>query len=106
MQRYSTMSIVENIISVTASAIMITICIIIAVKTIKGIINGSQNTVSSIWFDADYDVVSTFSIVTCAIIAILLLISVILLCYATGELIRWIYVPEVKFLEMLKGLIN
>lgn len=106
MQRYRTMSIVENIISMTVCAIIITICIIIAVKMIKGIINGSQNEVSSIWFNADYDLVSTFSIVTGSIIAILLLISVIVLCFATGELIRWIYVPEVKFLEMLKGLIN
>lgn len=106
MQRYRTMSIVENIIAMTVCAIIITICIIVAVKMTKGIINGFHNSVSSIWFDADYDVVSIFSIVTYAIIAILLLISVIALCNATGELIRWIYVPEVKFLEMLKEFTN
>ena len=103
MQRYRTKSIVENIIVMTVCAIIITICIIIAVKMTKGIINGSQNMVSSIWFDADCDVVSTFSIVTYAIILISLLISVMVLCSATGELMEWLCVPEVKLLEVLKG---
>lgn len=105
MQRYRTMNIVNNIIVMTVCAIIITICVIIAVKITKGIINGSQNMVSSIWFDADYDMVPTFSIATSIIIAISFLISVIMLCDATGELMGWLYVPEVKFLEVLKRFI-
>ncbi len=105
MQRYRTMNIVNNIIVMTVCAIIITICVIVAVKIIKGIINGSQNMVSSIWFDADFDMVSIFSIVTCTIIAFSFVISGIVLCGATGELMGWLYVPEVKFLEVLKGLI-
>ena len=105
MQRYRAMSIIETIIIMTVCAIIITICIIIAVKMIKGIINGSQNTESSIWFDADFDMVSIFSIVTCTIIAFSFLISVIVFCGATGELMGWLYVPEVKLLEVLKGFI-
>ena len=105
MQRYRTMNIVNNIIVTTVCAIIITICAIGAVKITKGIINGLQNTESSIWFDADFDMVSTFSIATYIIIAILFLISGIVLCDAIGELMGWLYVPEVKFLEVLKGLI-
>lgn len=105
MQRYRTMNIVNNIIVMTVCAIIITICVIGADKITKGITNGSQNTVSSIWFDADYDVVSTFSIATGTIIVISFLISVIVLCGATWELMGWLYVPEVKLLEVLKGFI-
>ena len=103
MQRYRTMSIVENIIIMTVCAIIITICIIVAVKMTKSITNGLQNTVSSIWFDADYDAVSIFSMMASIIITISFLISVIVLCGATGELIGWIYAPEVKLLGILKG---
>ena len=103
MQRYRTKSIVENIIVMTVCAIIITICVIVAVKITKGITNGSQNMVSSIWFDADYDAVSIFSMMTSIIIAISFLISVIMLCGATGELMGWLYVPEVEFLGALKG---
>ena len=105
MQRYRTKSIVENIIAMTVCAIIITICTIIAVKMIKCIINGLQNTVSSIWFDADYDMLSKFSMIICTIIIISFFISGIILCVATGELMEWLYVPEVKFLKMLKGFI-
>ena len=110
MQRYRTMSIVETIIIMTVCAIIITICVIGAVKMAKGIINGLNNRVSSIWFDADhkdsyYDDASTFSAVMTALITVLFLISFIVLCGATGELMGWLYVPEVKFLEVLKGLI-
>lgn len=105
MQRYRTKSIVENIIAMTVCAIIITICTIIAVKMIKCIINGLQNTESSIWFDADYDAVSIFSMMASIIIAISFLISVIVLCGAIWELVGWFYVPEVKFLEVLKGFI-
>lgn len=103
MQRYRAMSIIETVIIMAVCAIIITICVIVAVKITKGIINGSQNTVSSIWFDADYDTVSTFSITTSIIIVISFLISFIVFGFATGDLIRWIYVPEVKLLEVLKG---
>lgn len=103
MQRYRTMNIVNNIIVMTVCAIIITICVIVAIKMIKGIINGSQNMVSSIWFDVDYDMVSTFSMIICTIIIISFFISVIVLCVATGELMGWLYVPEVKLLEVLKG---
>lgn len=103
MQRYRTMNIVNNIIVTTVCAIIITICVIVAVKITKGIINGLQNTESSIWFDADFDMVSTFSIATGTIIAFSFVISVIVLCGATGELMGWLYVPEVKLLEALKG---
>lgn len=103
MQRYRTMNIVNNIIVTTVCAIIITICVIGAVKITKGITNGSQNMVSSIWFDADYDAVSIFSKTASIIIAISFLISVIVFCGATGELMGWLYVPEVKFLEVLKG---
>lgn len=103
IQRYRTKSIVENIIVMTACAIIITICVIAAVKMTKGIINSSQNTSSSIWFDADFDMVSTFSIMTFTITVFSFLISVIVLCGATGELMGWLYVPEVKLLEVLKG---
>ena len=108
MQRYRTMNIVNNIIVMTVCAIIITICVIGADKITKGITNGSQNTVSSIWFDADhrdsyYDDASTFSKVMTALITILFLISLIVFGFATGDLIRWLYVPEVKFLEVLKG---
>lgn len=103
MQRYRTMNIVNNIIVMTVCAIIITICVIVAVKIAKGIINSSQNTSSSIWFDADLDMVSTFSITASIIIAFSFFISVIVLCVATGELMGWLYVPEVKLLEVLKG---
>lgn len=103
MQRYRTMNIVNDIIVTTVCAIIITICVIVAVKITKGITNGSQNMVSSIWFDADYDAVSIFSMMTSIIIAISFLISVIMLCGATGELMGWLYVPEVEFLGVLKG---
>ena len=103
MQRYRTMNIVNNIIVMTVCAIIITICVIVAVKIKKGIINGLQNTESSIWFDADYDMTSTFSAATGMIIAISFLLSVIVLCYALGELVEWLYVPEVKLLGVLKG---
>ena len=105
IQRYRAMSIIETIIIMAVCAIIITICVIVAVKITKGIINGLQNTVSSIWFDADYDAVSIFSMMASIIIAISFLISVIMLCGATGELMGWLYVPEVKLLEVLKGLI-
>ena len=103
MQRYRTMNIINNIIVMTVCAIIITICVIAAVKITKSITNGLQNTVSSIWFDADYDAVSIFSMMTSIIIAISFLISIIVLCGATGELMGWLYVPEVKFLGVLKG---
>lgn len=103
MQRYRTMNIVNNIIVTTVCAIIITICVIVAVKITKGIINGLQNAESSIWFDADYDAVSIFSMMTSIIIAISFLISAIVLCGATWELMGWLYVPEVKFLGVLKG---
>lgn len=103
MQRYRTMNVVKNVITMIVCTIIITICVIFVIKMIKGIVNGHQNGVSSIWFDADYDVVSTFSIVTYAITLISFLISVIVLCGATGGLMEWLYVPEVKFLEVLKG---
>ena len=103
MQRYRTMNIVNNIIVMTVCAIIITICVIVAVKIAKGIINSSQNTSSSIWFDADFDMVSTFSIMASIIIVFSFFISVIVLCVATGELMGWLYVPEVKLLEVLKG---
>ena len=103
MQRYRTMNIVNDIIVTTVCAIIITICVIVAVKITKGITNGSQNMVSSIWFDADYDAVSIFSMMTSIIIAISFLISVIMLCGATGKLMGWLYVPEVEFLGVLKG---
>ena len=99
------MNIVYNIIVMTVCAIIITICVIGAVKITKGIINGLQNTESSIWFDADYDAVSIFSMMTSIIIAISFLISVIVLCGAIWELMGWLYVPEVKLLEVLKGVI-
>lgn len=104
IQRYRTMNIVNNIIVMTVCAIIITICVIVAVKITKGIINGLQNTESSIWFDADYDDLSNLSIVTSVIIIILLLVSVITLRVATEELMGWLYVPEVQFLGILKGL--
>lgn len=103
MQRYRTMNIVNNIIVMTVCAIIITICVIVAVKMTKGISNSSQNKVSSIWFDAYCDMESTFSTITCAIIIISFLLSVVVLCHATEELIGWLYVPEVKFLGVLKG---
>ena len=103
MQRYRTMNIVNNIIVTAVCAIIITICVIVAVKITKGITNGSQNMVSSIWFDADYDAVSIFSMMASIIIAISFLISVIMLCGATGKLMGWLYVPEVEFLGVLKG---
>ena len=105
MQRYRTKSIVENVIIMAVSSIIITICVIGAVKITQGITNGSQNMVSSIWFDADYDAVSIFSMMTSIIIAISFLISVIMLCGATGKLMGWLYVPEVEFLGVLKGFI-
>lgn len=104
IQRYRTMNIVNNIIVMTVCAIIITICVIVAVKITKGIINGLQNTESSIWFDTDYDDLSKLSIVTSVIIIILLSVSVIKLCVATEELMGWLYVPEVQFLGILKGL--
>lgn len=104
IQRYRTMNIVNNIIVMTVCAIIITICVIVAVKITKGIINGLQNTESSIWFDADYDDLSKLSIVTSVIIIISLLVSVITLRVATEELMGWLYVPEVQFLGILKGL--
>ena len=103
MQRYRTMNIVNNIIVMTVCAIIITICVIVAVKIAKGIINSSQNTSSSIWFDADFDMVSTFSITASIIIVFSFFISGIVLCDAIWELMGWLYVPEVKFLGVLKG---
>ena len=104
MQRYRTMSIVGNVVAIIVCTIIITICVILVIKMIKGIVNGLRNEVSSIWFDADYDEVSNFSLVTSIIIVIPLLVSVIVLCVATGELIGWLYVPEVRFLGVLKRL--
>lgn len=104
MERYRTMNIVKNVITMIVCTIIITICVILVIKMIKGIVNGLRNEVSSIWFDADYDEVSNFSLVTSVIIIIPLLVSVIVLCVATGELIGWIYAPEVKLLGILKGL--
>ena len=104
MQRYRTMSIVGNVVAIIVCTIIITICVILVIKMIKGIVNGLRNEVSSIWFDADYDEVSNFSLVTSIIIIIPLLVSVIVLCVATGELIGWLYVPEVRFLGVLKRL--
>jgi hypothetical protein len=111
IQRYRAMSIIETIIVMAVCAIVMTICVIVAIKMAKGIINGLNNRVSSIWFDADhkdsyYDDASTFSAAMTTLITILFLISFIVLCIATGNLIRWIYVPEVKFLELLKDLIK
>ena len=105
MQRYRTMSIVGNLVAIIVCAIIITICVIVVTKMIKGIVNGLKNEVSSIWFDADYDELSTLSIVTSVIIIIPLLVSVIVLCVAAVDLIGWLYVPEVKFLGVLKKFI-
>jgi hypothetical protein len=106
MQRYRTMSIIETIIVMAVCAIVMTICVIVAIKMAKGIINGLNNRVSSIWFDADFDLMSGLSIATGAIIILSFLVSFLVFSFATGDLIRWIYVPEVKFLEMLKDLIK
>lgn len=108
MQRYRAMSIIETIIIMAVCAKIITICIIVAVKMIKGIINGFHNGVSSIWVDADYEdsfyyQISGFSVATSGIIILAFLVSFIVFGFATGDLIRWIYVPEVKLLEVLKG---
>ena len=105
MQRYRTMSIVGNVGAIIVCAIIITICVIVVTKMIKGIVNGLKNEVSSIWFDADYDELSKLSIVTSVIIIIPLLVSVIVLCVAAVDLIGWLYVPEVKFLGVLKRFI-
>ena len=104
MQRYRTMSIVKNVITMIVCTIIITICVIVVTKMIKGIVNGLKNEVSSIWFDADYDELSKLSLVTSVIIIIPLLVSVIVLCVAAVDLIGWLYVPEVKLLGILKGL--
>lgn len=109
MQRYRAMSIIETVIIMAVCAIVMTICVIVAIKMAKGVINGLNNRVSSIWFDADhkdsyFDDASTFSVVMTALITVLFLISFIAFGFATGDLIRWIYVPEVKLLEVLKGL--
>ena len=110
IQRYRAMSIIETVIIMAVCAIVMTICVIVATKMAKGIINGLNNRVSSIWFDADYndsyyDGPSIFSTVMTAFITILFLISLLVFGFATGDLIRWIYVPEVKLLEVLKGFI-
>lgn len=102
MERYRTMSIVGNLVAIIVCAIIITICVIVITKMIKGIVNGLKNEVSSIWFDADYDELSKLSIVTSVITIIPLLVSVIVLCVAAVDLIGWLYVPEVKFLGVLK----
>lgn len=110
IQRYRAMSIIETVIIMAVCAIVMTICVIVAIKMVKGIINGLNNRVSSIWFNADYtdsyyDDISTFSAVMATFITVLFLISLIVFGFATGDLIRCIYVPEVKLLEMLKGFI-
>ncbi len=109
MERYRTINIIQNAIFSIIAMIVLIICVIIGVKEIKGIIKGYREEKSSIWIEVtEYKFfpnsidLTGLSILMTVILPILFVIFSIIFIYTGNDLLNWIYVPEVKFLELLK----
>lgn len=109
MERYRTINIIQNAIFSIIAMIVLIICVIIGVKETKGIIKGYREEKPSIWIEVTKYIYSPNSIdltyLSLAIIIILPILFVIfsmIFIHTGNDLLNWIYVPEVKFLELLK----
>ena len=109
MERYRTINIIQNALFSIIAMIVLIICVIIGVKETKGIIKGYREEKPSIWIEVTKYIYSPnsidltiLSISMMVILPILFVIFSIIFICTGNDLLNWIYVPEVKFLEMLK----
>lgn len=105
MERYRTINIIQNAIFSIIAMIVLIICVIIGVKETKGIIKGYREEKPSIWIEVTKSNSIDLTYLSLAIIIILPILFVIfsmIFIHTGNDLLNWIYVPEVKFLELLK----
>ena len=108
LSRYRILQIVISSIWLAIALIALVVFICLWVKIFKAYLACVKDKQSNLWWDwLSYhgDVGSTGFVFTVAVLsAIALLLIVPTLITEPGEILKWVFIPEIKFLELFKSI--
>ena len=108
LSRYRILQIVISSIWLAIALIALVVFICLWVKIFKAYLACVKDKQSNLWWDwLSYhgDVGSTGFVFTVAVLsAIALLLIVPTLIIEPGEILKWVFIPEIKFLELFKSI--
>lgn len=101
--RYGAMEIINHVIGLV---ILLVVAIAITVVLCKSM-HGAFNAKNELWYDDYLNGPSVLSIVTWVVCSLILCAIVIPLIIVNGnDLLKWVVVPEIKYLDILKSYIQ
>lgn len=98
LAKYRTYEIVRGF----GSILVAVICIIISIVVIKKMYKAYEAEKPNIFWD-DWDDITVFSVVICVLGGVTLLTAVIGVLCNIGDLMKWLFVPELKYIELVKN---
>lgn len=105
--RYRLLEIISNCLWIIAEIAIIIFAIIVFIKSIKAYMNLKKIHEDNFWWYRGYS--STYStgfgMILMIVAGFLGLISLIFIPMDIDNILKWLIVPEIKYLEMLKGLV-
>lgn len=96
--KYRTYEIVRGFGSILVAVICVAIAVVIGKKMYKAYNGGNNN----IFWDARFNMLTTFGIAVCVFGGIALIASIIAAFCNIGNLMKWWFVPELKYIELIK----
>ena len=108
LERYRLFEIISASLWLLAEIIMLVIAIVIFKKIIENLMQIKQTNKDNFWWISGYRSIDMTGFgTTLFVVGILLVVfSVIGIPVDIGLLLKWIIVPEIKYMEMLKGLMG
>lgn len=105
--RYRLLEIVFNCLWIVVQAAFIVYALVVLVKCFKASVKMRVTKQDNFWWYRGYSTnwMSNAGVVLVITAGIFGLTSLCMLPIEVGDLFKWIIVPEIKYLEMLKGLI-
>ena len=106
--RYRLMEIISTSLWLFAEAAMIVCGLVVATKCIKANAKIRATKEDNFWWYKGYSTIwmSGAGTIVTAIVVSLGIASLVIFPMDIGELLKWFIVPEIKYLEMLKGFVT
>ena len=104
--RYRLLEIINNCLWIIAEISMVIFAIIIFIKCAKAYMNLKKTNESNFWWRRGHSStwITGFGITLMFIAGFLGLISLLFIPMDIGDTLKWLIIPEIKYLEMLKTL--
>lgn len=104
--RYRLLEIIGNCLWIIVEISMVIFAIIVFIKSAKAYMNLKKTNEDNFWWYSGYSSIwcTGFGIALMITAGFLGLTSLIIIPMDIGDTLKWFIVPEIKYLEMLKGL--